>query len=115
MPPLAEGSLEVEASFEAQDPKEQLTSTNTGCSPRKGCQDRGNYTRNSFTQPQEQGQKSPGSILGHLSSVQQVTISITRGVRHTDIYTITGNLHAGGGSFTPVLFEILKPLKFRNN
>lgn len=115
MPPLAEESLEVGASFEAQDPKEQLTSTNSGSSSRESCRDRGNYTRSSFTQPQEQGQKLPGSILGHSSSVQQVTISITRGFRHTDTYTITGNLHAGGGSFMPVLFEILKPLKFWNN
>lgn len=33
----------------------------------------------------------------------------------TWIYTIIGNLHAGGASFMPVLLEILKPLKFRNN
>lgn len=84
--PLLMGSLEVGASFEAQDPKEQLTSTNTGCSSQESCQDKSNHTRSSLIEPQEQGQRSPGSILGHLSSVQQVTLSITRGVR-TQIFT----------------------------
>lgn len=58
MPLLAEGALKVGASFEAQDPKEQLTSTNTGSRSQESCQDRGNYTRSSLTQPQEQGQKN---------------------------------------------------------
>lgn len=75
----------------------------------------GAITLGAPSQSNRTGKKITGSILGPLSSVQQVTVSISRGVRHTDIYTIIGDLHAGGGSFMPVLLEILKPLNFRNN